>query len=62
MKNDHFEEKKNRRKFKVKNVFWIIFDINANRRKQQHDELTRQKLVSERRNHEFEKHEKNIVA
>jgi hypothetical protein len=39
MKNDCFEEKKNRRKFKIKNVFQIIFDINANRKEHQHDEL-----------------------
>jgi hypothetical protein len=41
MKNDRFEKKKNRRKIKVKNVFRIILDINANRREQQHDELAR---------------------
>jgi hypothetical protein len=62
VKNDRFEKKKNRRKFKIKNVSRIIFDINANRREQQHDEFARQNLVSERRDHEFEKHEKSIVA
>jgi hypothetical protein len=62
MKNDRFEEKKDRRKFKIRNVFRIIFDISANRREQQHDEFARQKLVSERRDHEFEEHEKSIVA
>jgi hypothetical protein len=62
MKNDRFKEKKNRRKFKIKNIFQIIFDINANHKKQQHDELARQKLVNERRNHEFEEHEKYIIA
>jgi hypothetical protein len=62
MKNDRFEKKKDRRKFKIKNASRITFDINANRRKQQHDELTRQKLVNERRDHEFEEHEKSIVA
>jgi hypothetical protein len=62
MKNDRLEEKKNRRKFKIKNVFRIIFDINANRKEQQHDEFARQKLVNEHRDHEFEEHEKNIVA
>jgi hypothetical protein len=62
MKNDRLEEKKNRRKFKIKNVSQIILDINANRRKQQHNELARQKLVNERRDHELEKHEKNIIA
>jgi hypothetical protein len=62
MKNDRFEKEKNCCKFKIKNVFRIIFDINANRKKQQHDEFARQKLVNERRNHKFEEHEKNIVA
>ncbi len=62
MKNDRFEKKKNRCKIKIKNVFRIIFDINANREEQQHDEFARQKFVNERRNHEFEKHEKNIIA
>jgi hypothetical protein len=62
MKNDRLEKEKDRRKFKVKNVFRIILDINANRREQQHDELARQKLVNERRDHEFEEHEKSIVA
>jgi hypothetical protein len=51
MKNDRFKEKKNRRRFKIKNVSRIILDINSNRRKQQHDEFARQKLVSERRDH-----------
>ncbi len=55
-------KKKDRRRFKVKNVFRIIFDINANREEQQHDEFARQKLVNERRDHEFEEHEKNIIA
>jgi hypothetical protein len=55
-------KKKNRRKFKIKNDFRIIFDINANRKKQQHDKLTRQKLVNKRWNHEFEEHEQNIIA
>jgi hypothetical protein len=62
VKNDRFEEEKDRRKFKVRNVFRITFDINANRKEQQHDELARQKLVSERRDHEFEEHEKNSIA
>ncbi len=62
MKNDRLEKKKDRRKSKIKNVFQIIFDINANRKKQQHDEFARQKLVSERQDHEFEEHEKNIIA
>jgi hypothetical protein len=62
VKNDRFEKEKNRRRFKVKNVFRIIFDSNANRKEQQHDEFARQKLVNERRNHEFEEHEKSIVA
>jgi hypothetical protein len=62
MKNNRLKEEKNRRRFEIKNVFRIIFDINANRKEQQHDELARQKLVNERRNHEFEEHEKNIVA
>jgi hypothetical protein len=62
MKNDRLEKEKNRRKFKVKNVSRIIFDISANRREQQHDEFARQKLVNERRNHEFEEHEKSIAA
>jgi hypothetical protein len=62
MKNDRFEKKKDRRKLKIKNAFRIIFDINANRKKQQHDEFARQKLVSERRDHEFEEHEKSIVT
>jgi hypothetical protein len=62
MKNDRLEKKKDRRRFKIKNVFRIIFDISANRRKQQHDEFTRQKLVNKRRDHEFEEHEKSIVA
>jgi hypothetical protein len=62
VKNDRFEEEKDRRKSKVRNVSRIILDISANRRKQQHDELARQKLVNERRDHEFEKHEKSIVA
>jgi hypothetical protein len=62
MKNDRLEKEKNRRRFKIKNVFRIILDISANRREQQHDELARQKLVSERRDHEFEEHEKSIVA
>jgi hypothetical protein len=62
MKNDRFEKKKDRRKFKIRNVFRIIFDINANRKEQQHDKFARQKLVSKRWNHEFEEHEKNIVA
>ncbi len=62
MKSDRLEEKKDRRKFKVKNVTRIIFDISANRREQQYDEFARHKLVSERRNHEFEEHEKSIVA
>jgi hypothetical protein len=48
MKNDRFEEKKDRRRFKIKNASRIILDISANRRKQQHDEFARQKLVSER--------------
>jgi hypothetical protein len=54
-------KKKNRRKFKIKNVFRIILDINANRKKQQHDEFARQKLVSERRDHEFEEHKKRVM-
>jgi hypothetical protein len=62
MKNDRFEKEKNRRRFKIKNVFRIIFDINANRREQQHDKFARQKLVKECRDHEFEEHEKSIVA
>jgi hypothetical protein len=62
MKSDRFEKKKDCRKSKVKNVFRIIFDNNVNRREQQHDEFARQKFVSERRNHEFEEYEKNIVA
>jgi hypothetical protein len=62
VKSDRLEEEKDRRKSKVKNVSRITFDISANRREQQHDELARQKLVSERRNHEFEEHEKSIVA
>ncbi len=62
MKSDRFKEKKDRRKFKIKNVFRIIFDINANRKKQQHDEFARQKLVNKRRDHELETHEKSIVA
>jgi hypothetical protein len=62
MKSDHLEEEKDRRRFKVKNAFLIILDINANRKEQQHNELARQKLVNKRRNHEFEEHEKNIVA
>jgi hypothetical protein len=62
MKNDRLEEEKDRRRFKIKNVFRIILDINANRKEQQHDEFARQKLVSERRDHEFEEHEKSIVA
>jgi hypothetical protein len=60
MKSDRLEKKTNRRRFKIKNVFRIIFDINANRKNQQHDELARQKLVNERRDHEFEKHEKTL--
>jgi hypothetical protein len=62
MKSDRLEEEKDRRKSKVKNVFRITFDISANRREQQHDEFARQKLVSERRDHEFEEHEKSIIA
>jgi hypothetical protein len=62
VKNDRVEEKKNCRSFKIKNVSRIVLDIDANREKRQHDELTRQKLVSERRDHEFRKHEKNIIA
>jgi hypothetical protein len=62
MKNDRLEEEKDRRKSKVRNVFRITFDISANRKEQQHDEFARQKLVNERRDHEFEEHEKSIVA
>jgi hypothetical protein len=62
VKSDRLEEEKDRRKSKVKNVSRIILDISANRREQQHDEFARQKLVNERRDHEFEEHEKSIVA
>ncbi len=47
MKNDRFEKKKNCRRFKIKNAFRIILDINANCRKQQHDEFARQKLMND---------------
>jgi hypothetical protein len=47
---------------KSKNVSRIALDVDANRERKQYDELTRQKLVSERRDHELRKHEKNIIA
>ncbi len=56
------KKKNDYRKFKIKNTSRIIFDINANCKEQQHDELARQKLVNECRTHEFEKHKKSIVA
>ncbi len=57
-----FRKKKNRREYKVRNISQIIIDINANRKKQQHDKLARQKLVSEYWDYELEEHEKNIIA
>ncbi len=55
-------KKKICRKLEVKNVSRIVFNIDANREKRQHDEFTRQKLMSERQDHDFRKHEKSIVA
>jgi hypothetical protein len=62
MKDDRLEEKKDCRKLEIKNVSRIVFDVDANRERRQYDELTRQKRVSERRDHELRKHEKNIIT
>ncbi len=48
--------------FEIKHFFRIFIDFATNRVKKQCDKSSRQKLVSEQCDYEFEKHEKNIAS
>jgi hypothetical protein len=59
MKDDRLEETKDDRETEVEHFTRVIIDFSANRERDQHDEFSRAKLVSRRRDHEFEKHEED---
>jgi hypothetical protein len=55
---------KNKKKWtsEIKHFFRIFIDFAMNRVKKQYDKSSRQKLVSEQCNYEFEEHEENIAS
>jgi hypothetical protein len=60
MKNDQNQEKKEKWTSEIKHFSRIFIDFATNRIKKQHDKSSRQKLVSEQWDYEFEEHEKAL--
>jgi hypothetical protein len=62
MKNDQNQKKKKKWASKIKHFFRIFIDFATNRVEKQYDKFSRQKLVSEWCDHEFEKQEKSFAS
>jgi hypothetical protein len=62
MKNDQNQKKKEKWASETKHCFRIFIDFATNRVRKQYDKSSRQKLVSEQCDYEFEEHEENIAS